>query len=278
MVPLTTEERTVGNSRHDRAALTQLDRELRKTDPDLHAWATQAQRLLPARRHTLAIGLLAVGAILMLLAGVARSWLIAFLAVAALCCGALLKHAPRVPTDRPNRALRTRLRTVAHRPAQALAMSLTGERPPADPVGDVAGTVVVAIGDGGPAADGALRYAADEARLRCVELVVLATYQIPIDPDLDDIDTPLSQLRAAAWARAAAAIGRNLPHPPARRIVVAAGSPARVLTRCCRDAGLIVVPSPRHRRLGALGLDSPAGGLSTNLRLPVVVVPPGYDP
>jgi nucleotide-binding universal stress UspA family protein len=278
MVPLTTEERAVGSSRHDRAALARLDRELRKTDPDLHAWATQAQRLLPARRHTLAIGLLTVGAMLMLLAGLARNWLIALLAVAAFCAGALLRDVPRDPIERANRALSSRLRTVAYRPVRALALSLTGERPPEDPVGDVAGTVVVAIGDGGPAADGALRYAADEARLRCVELVVLATYQVPIDPDLDNIDTPVGQLRAAAWARAAAAIGRNLPHPPPRRIVVAAGSTARVLTRCCGDAGLIVVPSPRHRLLGALGLDSPAGGLSTTLRLPVVVVPPGYDP
>jgi nucleotide-binding universal stress UspA family protein len=65
---------------------------------------------------------------------------------------------------------------------------------------------------------------------------------------------------------------------PPRRIVVAAGSPARVLTRPLADAGVIVVPAPRHRLFDALGLASPAGGLLRGSQVPVVVVPPGYEP
>ena len=242
----------MGSSRHDKAALARLDGQLRETDPRYHAWATQAERLLPRRRRTLGPGLLlAAGATLLLLAAALHSWRIALLALITLLGGALLRRTSRPATGRPDPGLGAYLGSVAHRLARAVSLGMEGDLPPEEPIGEVAGTVVVVIGDGDPAADGALRYAADEARLRGVELVVLSTYHVPVDPDLDDIDTPISRLRANAWARAACS-GQPHPASPAtpphrRRGRLTCPCPVSALRRRRGDRGPRATPSAVRR-------------------------------
>jgi nucleotide-binding universal stress UspA family protein len=279
MVPLTTEERAVGTSRrhehHTTDALTDIDSQLRQSDPDFHAWVTRGQFLLrPRTSATVAGALVAITGTFLLAAAVRRSLpLLVAAAITLLLAVTAHRRTIREPTEPADPSPLTRAARWLNRVA---TLSVTAEGLQDESIQDVAGTVVIALTDGGPADDGALRYAADEACLRRVELLVLSTYHLPIDPDLDDFDTPVAELRRQAWARAATAIGRTVPAALPRRIVVAAGSTAHVLSCRLADAVLVVVPAPRHRLLTALRLaDNPTAVLGRT-QLPVVVVPPNY--
>ena len=121
------------------------------------------------------------------------------------------------------------------------------ERPiPVDMVaGGVRGAVVVAM-DGRLACDTALRYAAEEALLRRVELVIVCNYWRPVDPDMDDFDTPENDLRVLAVRRAEEAMRRTFgptEKPPDYRIVIEHGDLVRPLVRCSKEARLLVVGS-----------------------------------
>lgn len=74
--------------------------------------------------------------------------------------------------------------------------------------------------DGAPDSDAAVRFAAEEARLRHARLVVVAAYERPIDPDLDDFDIPDAELSARARVGCEAALRRALDTP-------AGGGPTR---------------------------------------------------
>jgi hypothetical protein len=141
----------------------------------------------------------------------------------------------------------------------------------------VRGAVVLAC-PSGPDGDTAVRFAFREAALRRAPLVVIASYMRPVDPDLESIETPDSELRRQARTGAEITLGRalGLPHSqlPAYEIVTEPGPATDVLLRDCGDAQLIVVVElPRNPlvRFGAVRADGAI--LVRRSRSPVALVP-----
>src|SRR4051794_11802908 len=85
--------------------------------------------------------------------------------------------------------------------------------------------------DGRPTSDGAVRFAAEEARLREARLVVVCAYYRSVDPDLTDFDLPDATLQERAVTRATLSVRRALGSqaPVTIDFVAAEGDPARVL-------------------------------------------------
>lgn len=135
--------------------------------------------------------------------------------------------------------------------------------------------------DGDPATDGALRFAALESLRRQAKLIVVATYFKPIDPDLDDYDTPESELQRRAHDAAHDALRRALDLTtavlPPHEIVTTQGPPAKVLMNGFADADLIVLGNHQRRPMSRL-LHSPStsADLIHHAHVPVVVVPPNW--
>jgi nucleotide-binding universal stress UspA family protein len=143
---------------------------------------------------------------------------------------------------------------------------------------DMRGSVVVAT-DGGGASDAALRTATAEAERRQTTLLVVISYRRPIDPDLDDIETPVAELETRARELASRALCRALSLPaerlPLHRIVTEHRELTHVLLRSFGDAALIVVASDHRLALRHLtGGYVSAGRLARRSRAPVVIVPP----
>src|SRR5438128_5204169 len=92
--------------------------------------------------------------------------------------------------------------------------------------------------DGRPTSDGAVRFAAEEARLRDARLVVVCAYRRPVDPDLTDFDLPTATLHERAVRQAELSVRRALGSDPTTAIdfVAAEGEPARVLEAQAGDA------------------------------------------
>jgi nucleotide-binding universal stress UspA family protein len=138
---------------------------------------------------------------------------------------------------------------------------------------------LVVVGcDGSPDSDEALRFAADEARLRGGHLVVVCAYFRPVDPDLEDFGWPDAKLQAKALARAEVAVRRALGLPPGAglgdcELLAAEGDPSRVLLAQAGDAALIVIGSHAHRLLGGVFGHHTSRHLLHDVRVPVTVVP-----
>lgn len=147
---------------------------------------------------------------------------------------------------------------------------------------DLTGAIVVGC-DGYRDSHGALRFAVQEAALRLAPLVIVATYLRPVDPDVDDFDTPEKMLadRAVAAARGALrqALSASEDGLPPHEVVTASGPASHVLITKFEQAQILVVGT-RQRHLLSRLWHGPS--TSTNLihhaRMPVVVVPPGWRP
>lgn len=149
-------------------------------------------------------------------------------------------------------------------------MSPTNDALPASP------SVVVGT-DGGKHSDPALRFAAYEAHLRGVQLVVGIAHLRPVDPDIDSFDTPEAELNLISRDKAHRALLRALDVPPERlpphRIVTGSGDPTALLL-AIEGAALIVV-GLRHRHPLDRFVHGPtrAAALTRHTTVPVVVVP-----
>jgi nucleotide-binding universal stress UspA family protein len=141
-------------------------------------------------------------------------------------------------------------------------------------------TVVVGC-DASPASDPALRFAAEEARLRHARLVVIAAYDRPIDPDLDDFDTPESELQKATRVRTETALHRALPiltvDDVDLEIVAAEGEPSQVLLGHSTDAVMIVIGSHDRPMLQRLFGRVTSRGLLHDSTVPITIVPSPTD-
>jgi nucleotide-binding universal stress UspA family protein len=140
------------------------------------------------------------------------------------------------------------------------------------------GSIVVGC-DGQPTSDDAIRFAAEEARVRGARLLVVCAYYRPIDPDLTDFDLPEPVLGARAVRKAELAVRRALgleAHAAldAIEFVAAEGEPARVLESYARDAVMIVIGSHERPVLGRLLHPGTRGHLLHGYEVPVTVVPP----
>lgn len=147
------------------------------------------------------------------------------------------------------------------------------------PSGTFVRDAVVLGCDGGQDGDAAVRFAVREAQLRKANLVVMIAYFGPVDPDLESIETPGSELRSKARSRAESALCRALGLPvwqlPPHQIVTELGPPTRVLLHEYGGAQLLVVGLD-GRQLFARMLHGPSVGeeLARRSAVPVVLVPP----
>jgi nucleotide-binding universal stress UspA family protein len=145
---------------------------------------------------------------------------------------------------------------------------------------DVRDAVVVGC-DGAEDSYGALRFAAAEASVRSVRLVVLATYLHPVDPDLEESGRSDAVLAEHATTAARQALCRALTageqQLPAHEIVSEPGLPAHVLLTRCGQAQLLVLGThQRHLLSRLLHGPSTSGDLIHHGSVPVVVVPPAW--
>jgi nucleotide-binding universal stress UspA family protein len=135
--------------------------------------------------------------------------------------------------------------------------------------------------DGMPDSDAALRFAVREAALRSARLVLVMSFFRPTDPDLDEYDTPESELRSRALRTAEASLCRALSLTPERlpvhQTVTGPGEPSRVLLHDYGTAELFVLGS-HHRNLLKRVFSGHATSRSLIHRghVPVVVVPPDW--
>jgi nucleotide-binding universal stress UspA family protein len=146
----------------------------------------------------------------------------------------------------------------------------------------MAGTIVVGV-DGSPASNAALRFAAEEARLRGWKLVAVhAWLYLPTPPFPEaglapvPLDAPgdLERLREAAEAELDAALAEAFPDDPSveveRKIVE--DDPAVALEREAKEADLVVVGSRGQSGIAAALLGSVSKHVVDHVRCPVVVV------
>jgi hypothetical protein len=141
----------------------------------------------------------------------------------------------------------------------------------------VRGAVVLAC-PSGPDGDAAVRFAFREAALRRAPLVVIACFASPVDPDLESVETPESELRRRARAAAEASLCRALAVPyaqlPAHEIVTEPGPATEVLLRDCAGAQLIVVVEPPRNPLARFAAIHADGAvLVRRSRSPVALIP-----
>lgn len=262
----------------ERAVLARLESDLAANDPDFDRRIRLATDLLRRQRPPLAaasVVLSIAGVVLLALAVTAQAgWPLLLVAAVLLAIAATAGY----PAYRSARRERGPSR---HRPrwrTAAAAFAELARRPPNedDIIVDPVGAVIVGC-DGEPRSDAALRYAAAEARRRGTSLLVVIAFAEPIDPDNDEFDTPPEIQRARARAKAAQALARAVPDPPAHQIIAIAGLPGRVLRDHFPHAALIVIGA-RHRHLLAplTSAESAEHLLAARGHVPVVVVPPAW--
>jgi nucleotide-binding universal stress UspA family protein len=136
------------------------------------------------------------------------------------------------------------------------------------------GHVVVVGVDGSPESVEAARFAAAEAELRGLELLVVHACTTGWDrgPSVSDV------LPAAGRALVAEALShvRLAPTTPVRR-VVEAGSAVALLTAVSVDAAMVVLGQHQLDLAGGRPAGQVAPALGANARCPVVVVPAGWS-
>jgi nucleotide-binding universal stress UspA family protein len=136
---------------------------------------------------------------------------------------------------------------------------------------------VVVGTDGGKHSDPALRFAAHEANLRGVQLVVAIAHLRPVDPDIDSFDIPEAELSRISRDKAHQALLRALDVTPERlpphRIVTGSGDPTALLLTV--DGAALIVVGLRHRRSFGRFVHGPAlaATLTHHAKVPVVIVP-----
>lgn len=172
---------------------------------------------------------------------------------------------------------------AARRGSSRLAASLGASRSmrvrPRDlPRGTYVRDAVVLACPDGSEGDAAVRFAVREAQLRGARLVVMTSYMVPVDPDLESIETPDAELRRRARTRAEVtlcrALGRAADQLPAHDIVTESGPASFVLLRDYADAQLIVTAVNRRGLLARFGGGDAAGAtLVRRSRSPVALVP-----
>src|SRR6185503_375334 len=123
-------------------------------------------------------------------------------------------------TDLSGSRRRSRLTRLLRATAERVQPPPNQDDLTADPVG----AVVVGC-HGRPGSDGALRFAAAQARQRGVALFVVIAFAEPIDPDTDEFDTPAAVRRQQARTMAQQALARAVPDPPPHQVVAIAGLP-----------------------------------------------------
>ncbi|GII21448.1 universal stress protein [Planosporangium mesophilum] len=135
-------------------------------------------------------------------------------------------------------------------------------------------TVVVVGVDGSPASTAALKWAAAEAWLREVELLVLASYRWrPLGghlPGRGEARPPVTEQRAREIVDEAVASARTITSEVRGRTV--AGHPVKVMLEAARDAGLVVVGDGGRGGFTGLLLGSASAQVSAHSPGPVVVV------
>ncbi len=140
-----------------------------------------------------------------------------------------------------------------------------------------AGLLVVVGVDGSPGSRAALKFAAEEARLRGGRLRIIAAWQYPrtyggswtVPPEL----TPESDARDAV-DEAIMALGENTAVNITYRVVE--GHPAAMLLDAATEADLLVVGSRGLGGFQGLLLGSISTQCVHHARCPVVVVPPPH--
>ncbi len=137
-------------------------------------------------------------------------------------------------------------------------------------------TVVVGC-DGSPENDPALRFATREAELHHARLVVVTAYEQPIDPDLDDFETPDAELCNTARISTETALRRALGRTSAELkvdVICAEGEPSQLLRKYSTNAIMIVVRSHDRPMIQRLFARSIGRELLHGSTVPVTVVPP----
>lgn len=147
---------------------------------------------------------------------------------------------------------------------------------------DAASAQAVVVGcDGTDSCRAAMRYAIREAVRRRAEMVVVTTFERPIDPDLDSFDVTARELTDRAHHAAARCLadaseqtGLSASHP---RILVQEGRLADALVATASFAAVIVIGAHHSSALEHVLLGSPLGTttrvLLKHTTVPVVVVP-----
>lgn len=140
------------------------------------------------------------------------------------------------------------------------------------------GEPCVVVGcDGSAASDAALRFAAREASLHAVRLVIVAAYDRPIDPDSGTFDIPDTELAARARARTEHVLRRAFStsdvHLPKHAIVTAEGDPAQVLLDHAANAVMIVIGWHDRSMLQRLFGHLTSRHLLYGSAVPVTIVP-----
>lgn len=138
---------------------------------------------------------------------------------------------------------------------------------------------IVLVGcDGTPEGDPVLRFGVEEARLRGARLVLVIAYFGPIDPDIDEFDTPRSELDTRARSCAETALHRALHWPdasdlPEYDIVAAEGDPIRALLEHSERAVMIVIGTHDRPLLQRLFSRPTSQHLLHHTHVPVTIVP-----
>jgi nucleotide-binding universal stress UspA family protein len=146
-------------------------------------------------------------------------------------------------------------------------------------VDEMAEVIVVGV-DGSPASSVALRFAAEEARLRGVGLRVVRAWKVPWGPmppvpypaELYAVVAPETKRHLAA--QVAEVLGSDPGVSVEQRVVE--GPPAKVLVEEAAEATLLVVGTRGHGGFTGLLLGSTSAQVVHHAPCPVVVVPAGW--
>lgn len=143
-------------------------------------------------------------------------------------------------------------------------------------VGDVSGCVVVGV-DGSACGRRALRFAADEARVRQCPLVVVRAWAMTTAPrpaGEPGVVPPLTAYEGAVADAMAAEVREELGDEPACevRALPVHDSPGDALVEASRSAELVVVGSRGHSAIAGLLLGSVSEHLVHHAHGPVTVV------
>jgi nucleotide-binding universal stress UspA family protein len=157
---------------------------------------------------------------------------------------------------------------------------LWGDKPDngTPPAGVEVQEAVVVGCDGRLGTDAAVQFAFREASLRSAPVIVVTAFYRPVDPDLASIETPESELRAAAREAATSALCRALSAReedlPPYYLAIGSGNPWRLLLQHYGSAQLIVVGMLRRGFVRKLIHGGSVGSmLIKRAHVPVVVVP-----
>jgi nucleotide-binding universal stress UspA family protein len=143
--------------------------------------------------------------------------------------------------------------------------------------------IVVGV-DGSPVSRVALRWAAQEAKLRDCELEVVYGWQVSTEPRPPGVDLgvapPLEAYQRQAEERLAGIVAETLGPSRTNRVTVRAvhRTPGRALIEQSRDADLLVLGSKGHGRLAAWLLGSISDEAVQRAPCSVVIVRPRPKP